>query len=385
MMGYPSAISKGQHNRSAYTLIEMLIASGLVAVLMSVAWGLMTLYAGMLTAGRSGAAEQQLARSLFKLLADDARRVVIPQGSEVVESSLEQLEGAPDSSFQSDLEPAGFIPSTDDEIASPSFGAKSELTATAEVEFFGDESMLRITGLKSPDFETTSPNPEDAVSTDVLAVASSTGDNASELGESHLSTVVYQFEQPSSERPSEGQLPAGLHRVEIDAQYALAQLAAETGEGLNDGMLSTLLFGQLPSDLGAQQATAELVEHEHAPEVVRCRFRYFDGSSWRTDWNSTSQDDLPRALHIQLWLVSAAEVDVIQRTLNPNPTSNNSAVSDAPPTVGLVVDESDPLRAIKPRLYERLILLSWNVSPASESEADEFGNFDTLQARVVER
>ena len=65
------------NDRSAYTLIEMLIASVLVAALMSVVWSMMSMYNGYLRAGQLQAVEQQLIRSVLNLLEDDLQGVAI--------------------------------------------------------------------------------------------------------------------------------------------------------------------------------------------------------------------------------------------------------------------------------------------------------------------
>ena len=72
--------------RCAYTLIEMLIASVLVAALMSVVWSMMSMYNGYLRAGQSQAVEQQLIRSVLQLLEDDLQSVAMPDTNPVVPS-----------------------------------------------------------------------------------------------------------------------------------------------------------------------------------------------------------------------------------------------------------------------------------------------------------
>ena len=68
--------SRPRHGaRSGYTLMEMLIASVLIASLMSAAWNLLSLYTDFLSAGREAAATQQLARSLFGIVSDDLQQV----------------------------------------------------------------------------------------------------------------------------------------------------------------------------------------------------------------------------------------------------------------------------------------------------------------------
>jgi hypothetical protein len=39
-----------------------------------------------------------------------------------------------------------------------------------------------------------------------------------------------------------------------------------------------------------------------APEVTDIQFRYFDGSEWLDQWDSTEQNGLPVAVEVTVWL-----------------------------------------------------------------------------------
>lgn len=62
-----------------------------------------------------------------------------------------------------------------------------------------------------------------------------------------------------------------------------------------------------------------------APEVVACRFRYFDGSVWRNDWDSIANEGLPVAIEVVLRLMPLDEV----ATLRQSPLLARSGVSGA--------------------------------------------------------
>ena len=88
---HPSTVSQRLKTlrRSAYTLLELLIASILLAMLMAAVWNLMSMYSSFLIAGRSQAAEQQLSRSLMDLVATDLRATA-PAQFEPVTVTLER-------------------------------------------------------------------------------------------------------------------------------------------------------------------------------------------------------------------------------------------------------------------------------------------------------
>ena len=83
------AFRRTLNRRSAYTLIEMLIASVLVAALMSVVWSMMSMYNRYLSAGQSQAVEQQLIRSVLDLLEDDLQSVAIADTNPTVTPTME--------------------------------------------------------------------------------------------------------------------------------------------------------------------------------------------------------------------------------------------------------------------------------------------------------
>ena len=74
-VGLPFRASAGKHRNAGYTLTEMIIAMVLVSALMSTVWGVMSLYNGLLTAGRDRTSQQQLVRSLFELINEDLTAV----------------------------------------------------------------------------------------------------------------------------------------------------------------------------------------------------------------------------------------------------------------------------------------------------------------------
>jgi len=367
-----------RHTRFGYTLIEMLIASGLVAVLMSTAWGMMSLYTGLLTAGRAGAAEQQLARSLFRLISDDARRAVMPEVAGKVEDNVAgQLSSAAGASIQN--RPSdGFDSSMSSLGRQESLNPGTDFVELADVEFVGNDRMLRITGLRASDLETAFNADSDGLSADSLQ-RTIDDPTIGENNEGHLTTVIYQFEQPGIRSSDERELPAGLHRLETDAQtfLALQQSSSEASNPYGDGGVNAALLNMSVDPFAEER---EPIEREHAPEVVRCRFRYFDGRSWTTQWDSRLTRSLPNALHVQLWLVSAAELDVIQQSLNP--AADSFAEIDS--VQSSTSDEYDPLGTIGPRLYEWLTPLTSVRLPSSRSRSEPT-DFDTLQTGAALR
>ena len=92
---------------AGYTLIELLIASVLSATLMTITWGLLSMYSGWLTAGRVQSEERQLKRSLLVQLQDDLESVAFVDGGRQVqflESLADETEATAESLVPEDLE-----------------------------------------------------------------------------------------------------------------------------------------------------------------------------------------------------------------------------------------------------------------------------------------
>ena len=51
-----------------------------------------------------------------------------------------------------------------------------------------------------------------------------------------------------------------------------------------------------------------------APEVIDCRFRYYDGKNWLDSWNSIEQSGLPLAIETTMKLMPLDEVDLIRNS-----------------------------------------------------------------------
>ncbi len=65
-------------------------------------------------------------------------------------------------------------------------------------------------------------------------------------------------------------------------------------------------------DLASVAASAQML----APEVTAAAFRYFDGSQWLESWDSSSQGALPLAVEVTLWLAPAAGEEPQQPALS---------------------------------------------------------------------
>lgn len=368
--------------RSAYTLLELLIASILLAMLMAAVWNLMSMYSSFLIAGRSQAAEQQLSRSLMDLVATDLRATA-PAQFEPVTVTLERSHD--DSKRTLSTSDARSRPMRFPSAATSEFPDNSEwpndddaLSASGvplpEIAFSGNDRSLTLMCLqREPNFEGRRTNDGDDLANlteaplDVgladLATRSGNGLAPARAVAPEWTQVIYQFIPPRTERRDDRELPPGLHRFEIPVEYLglVTQIDGGRDAGIADAAMDPL--GKFPSEFADSiemllEQGVEEISHEHVPEVVACRFEYFSGSDWRRDWGHAPDSPRPTAVRISLRLLSTTEHRELSNLLGSDDA--DAALTGDPTLAEPALDEpgsADPFDAFDPRLYRRTILL----------------------------
>lgn len=369
-----------------YTLLELLVASVLVAVLMAAAWNLMTMYSSFLVAGRSQAAEQQLVRSLMDLFAADLRAAAFVESAGVdvatgpegdTRAAVEGEAAAPANSTALDSHPSSGLTRTDSQA-----GAYEFVEAAAplpERSFFGDEvSLTLLVTRRSPDFRSDSGEADEvgSISRGGLTGGSAAGGPRGIDGGVPVQPqagewvqVFYRFEPPRMIRPEEERLAPGLHRFEVPAEFLglLAQQAgrlateeaASAGPVGDEGAVDLSLLFELLREQGVRG-----LRHEHVPEVVACRFEYLGPSGWaRPGVAGDPLRDVPRAVRVRIKLLSLGEHAELMALLGSEAEDeaaggarDEAAVEVANRTAGME-GGAEVFAAFQPRLYERTILL----------------------------
>jgi prepilin-type N-terminal cleavage/methylation domain-containing protein len=242
-----------------FTLLEVLLATVLMAVLMTGIWALVSTYEGLFFAGEARTEESQLVRTLLEQLSEDLRSAI------------------PDS--------ASGIP-----------GAS---TSVRRFGLFGTERALQVDVLQ-------------VTPSQCVAVAAVRGEPAPSPGKPlqvpELHTVQYWFDEPLSDTAEGATAARGLVRRELDwetppggtdeeAMGARGPSSAGLSESADEGDLSTTPDPMSVVPLAAASENPSILR---APEVIDLRFRYYDGSAWGTQWNSLERKSLPVAIEVTL-------------------------------------------------------------------------------------
>jgi len=230
-----------RRHRRAFTLVEMLLATALCAVLLGALWMLMSTYGELFDKGQQQVERVQLCRALLEQLADDLRSAIqdpLPgTADEAAGAAQRRRFGLFGSSRELRLDMLQLTPHQGNPIPVGRTGGGSEETKTARV-------------------------PE-------------------------LRTVHYSFLVPGAGDETAESRNSGLVRRELDFETPLQQAAhldaADESHAADD------------PDTGDDTRL-------WVPEVASLQFRYFDGRGWSDAWNSLERKSLPAAVEIQLQL-----------------------------------------------------------------------------------
>lgn len=314
--------SSNRHSKSrqAYTLIEMIISMVLVSALMSSVWGIMSLYNSLLTAGRDQTTQQQLVRSVFQLIDEDVRAVAISSPTDLVALDNTIPGQSNLTSLQMDLD---------------AFSEKrSAGLPPVQISLTGTSTAIRLSLQRFvvPAHEA----PSDIDLLNELGGGSQSESSQQPEGQAadvpEFQTVVYQLQSPGS-ADGANSLSSGFYRLQaatsefqslIAQRSTIEQNMATDDVAVGRPILEALLFPAADSLAEEEASDTEIpeVSFERIPEVVGCRFQYFDGRTWRDDWPSDQRFNLPAAVRVSLDVVSTADASQL------NPTSPSSSDVD---------------------------------------------------------
>ncbi len=284
--------------RRGFTLLEVVIAALLIAVLMAAVYQVLFIYRKLFERGQSQTEEIQLIRTLSQQLSDD-------------------LAGA---------------------IQDPVFlGARTRSPSGARrFGLYGTSTELRIDVLQIPAFQVAS------------APAAQETEHTTEprkLQAPELRTVYYTFHDSASVDSTLPDSRVGLTRRELDFETPEELDTAESGV---PALAEVSLTEDTPVKPAAVVAAAparstfdELLEVGMdnsvmwAPEVMSLKFRYFDGSKWRNSWDSLARKGLPVAVEMTLAVVSLEQAEQTRTASSPTAAepvtgSNLLAVVETP-------------------------------------------------------
>lgn len=322
--------------RSAFTLLELVIATSLVVTMLLIVWSLFSIYTKLEEKGNQSANETQLARSLFVQFRRDLQRLTTSPDHATSFSSVSSsgaqvtTDGGGTMSIETDL---GL--SNQPTAAERIIGDRQRPAALPRVGFLrGDSRSLTmiVRYEKSTDRETSdeaSLIPPGPASADFVGTVEPNDEDQFSNPQSVWQVITYDFRAPFSAR---GSTIDGTRNIEANfGEAETLQIGGDSGE--DDGLKSRLAVGltrrtQLWSEWVKERRDSKvdwpggeslsltgdtpgfgdrgdlddvaLFENgvDEIPEVTNLRLRYFDGRVWASAWDSDSRDGIPVAVEV---------------------------------------------------------------------------------------
>ncbi|XZE35222.1 prepilin-type N-terminal cleavage/methylation domain-containing protein [Pirellulaceae bacterium SH501] len=281
--------------RFGFTLLELILALMLTAVVAGLVGSLVQLYLINQNTGREQVKQAQLARAILNMIAEDIRTTVRYQPFD--SSGLSEILGggqggggqtagaAPTGQAGGGAAPSPFGADAMSGTASPTSGnaaGDSGTTALAMLPpgIYGSESSIEIDISKLP-------RPDEYYATEGDLATGTLGDMPSDI-----KTVNYYVQAP---RPDGVKDPlAGLTVLGAGVETTSAGPGGLVRRSL-DRAITQYAYEQASTD--SLLRTGELV----ATEVISIEFQYFDGTMWQLQWDSSVQG-LPKVIKITIAL-----------------------------------------------------------------------------------
>ena len=251
---------------SGFTLIEMLIALSLSLVLISAIYSAVSMHWKYEQVGRERIDRAQVSLAVLRLLTEDVGSVMFTPPTNV---SQEEEEAADASDLMSSTLPTGGSAST---TTTPEDTATTTDSTQASLGIVGtaDQLQLDISQPAREDFVPDESNDQSGTS------LPATSDSV---------RVTWGMITPTTA------LPDDSGRRSLTVNPALARQLADR------------LRGVVEVEEDASNSVALSDASILAREVVSLQFRYYDGYSWVTEWDSVVKERLPRAIEITIGFI----------------------------------------------------------------------------------
>lgn len=245
--------------RRGFTLLETIIAVGLMTLLMAGLYSAMTIYYDLRVDSYDEIERAQIARTLLRQITRDIQSVVFQAEQSVTDDSSSEAQEDADEGENITADPA----------AAMAFYTNGLVGTETDLLLYVSRPDRDLNYISSQELSSFSDRSGDLMIVRYFVAQSGAGELASQVAD--------QFSSGSDDGP------VGLVRTTGDL-YGLSMAIQDSKE--------------------ESQAAATQMQ---APEVSAIQFQYFDGSTWQAEWDSTQLNSMPVAIEVILTLVSVEE------------------------------------------------------------------------------
>jgi type II secretory pathway pseudopilin PulG len=304
-------------DRSAFTILELLIAVGLTSILMLALFSAMSIYFDLQLDSHEEITREQIARTLFRQMSRDIQSVVFVKQKLVDDgtsgTSTSQSGSGSSSSTGSSASGSGSSSGTSGSgSGSPGSGGTDSTTGGTSggsgSSATGSTSSSSSSSLDGDSYGESSIDPETALMTYTNGLVGTANDLQLFISrpDRNLSYVSSQELTSTTQRTSDLFIVRYLMAQKGGGGLASAIAEREDQSGETGAIGLAKMQGDL-FGLSTAVATDEDVPQVGAStllarEVSSLQFRYFDGLSWQEQWDSTALNELPKAIEIVLTL-----------------------------------------------------------------------------------
>jgi len=294
------------NDRSGFTLLEVLLTVLLSMILLGGLWSLSNIYLRTFERGQDLVEQAQLLRAIQQQVSDDLQALAIRPKLTRRHSEFMATEESGVSTEEFDPSDPMETSVTDFSPSYPESNTESGITSLPVYSLSGNETSMKLIILR--DVYTTDENKEFEPEIGLPG----------EMSKSRIPNwrvVQYQFVPRDEDEipvdPDEApENIKGLSRREIAWEDLIGSETFEdllmpaeeigefdTTESLGDAGITTPPSVETEEERDALRGKEERIDLQ---QIIACRFRYFDGTTWQSSWESTSSRELPVAVELVL-------------------------------------------------------------------------------------
>ncbi len=303
--------------RPAFTLIELMIALGLLGALMAVAWSLLGTFRDAEIRGWKLSSRTQTIRSVRAWLEDDVQHLAVVDNATTATTNA-----------QNPKKPTTNTPAPK---SSKAFHFSGNAMGFSTVIAPSIDPIPFLENLMS---DTMQPEQASSLESSLLGVnpmgeASSMAAVSSSPWPAEAVEIEYQLTPVSSDSVSSSGPRTG---ISDQTQYVLTrrEMLDTTAKSVVDSPSEQVLTAQ---DLYRQSDEDVPVSSQPIKEVrleglMNAQFRYFDGTAWRSEWNSAQQAGLPHAIAFGFDFPATADMKAPSEKTTPPSNEDRSSTED---------------------------------------------------------